>query len=80
MQFTDNADETTEYEYDPNGNMTNVSIRREQSKRICSAEREKGRAKPKDLNANITRIQYNCLYMPKKQISTSNKMAINYII
>ncbi len=56
MPFTDNVNETAEYEYDQNGNMT------------------------KDLNANITRIQYNCLYMPKKQISTSNKMAINYII
>ena len=40
MQFTDNSDETTEYEYDQNGNMT------------------------KDLNSNITSIQYNCLNLP----------------
>ena len=64
MQFTDNADEDVEYEYDQNGNMTNVSIKRGQSKRVCSSEREKGRAKPKDLNANITSIQYNCLNLP----------------
>ena len=64
MQFTDNADEDVEYEYDQNGNMTNVSIKRGQSKRVCSGEREKGRAKPKDLNANITSIQYNCLNLP----------------
>ncbi len=78
MQFSDNSDEDVEYEYDQNGNMTNVSIKREQSKRICSAEREKGRAKPKDLNANITRIQYNCLNLPSR-IYFTNRHVMDYV-
>ena len=53
--FTDLADATTEYEYDGNGNMTNFSIKREQSKLVCSAEREKSRVRLKDLKIPIKR-------------------------
>ncbi len=54
MQFTDNANESTKYEYDQNGNMT------------------------KDLNANITRIQYNCLNLPKRILFT-NRHVMDYV-
>ena len=57
--------------------MTNVSIKRGQSKRVCSGEREKGRAKPKDLNSNITSIQYNCLNLPSEVTVCKTDASIN---
>ncbi len=78
MQFTDNADEDEEYEYDANGSMTNVSVERGQSKLVCYAEREKGSAKLKDLNSNISSVQYNCLNLPKK-IYFTNRNVMEYV-
>ena len=53
MEFKDNANETVEYEYDKNGNLT------------------------KDLNKNITGIQYNILNLPS-HISFADGSSIEY--
>ena len=51
FNFVDGTDTTTEYEYDPNGNMT------------------------KDLNKNISSIQYNLLNLPTGIIYSDGKSA-----
>ena len=53
MEFKDNANETVEYEYDKNGNLT------------------------KDLNKNITGIQYNILNLPS-HITFADGSSIEY--
>jgi RHS repeat-associated protein len=72
--FQDLADSAVEYEYDGNGNMTKdlkIPIKREQSKLVCSAEREEFGMK---FNRNISKIEYNCLNLPEKTIILGDGM------